>query len=233
MQDKQAKVVVFDLNDARGNALVDELGSENVLFVHVDVTSEQSVTQGIAETVETFGTIHACINCAGLGTPRKIIEKDGTASPLAMFKEVINVNLIGLFNVMSKCAAQMAKNDLINGEERGAIINISSGAAYEGQIGQCAYASSKSGVIGLNLPAARELARYGIRVNAIAPGLFLTPMMQTLDQKVIDRLGTLPEFPLRMGNVSEFAHMCGAMLENSYLNGETIRLDAATRMSAK
>ena len=233
VQEKKAKAVIFDLNDERGSALVEELGSDLVLFAHVDVTSEEMVIKGISQAVDKFGAIHACINCAGLGTPSKIIEKDGTATSLEKFTAVVNVNLIGLFNVMSKCAAQMAKNDLINREERGAIINISSGAAYEGQIGQCAYAASKSGVIGLNMPAARELGRNGIRVNAIAPGMFLTPMMQTLEQKVIDRLGEIPEFPNRMGDVGEFAHLCGAILENSYLNGETIRLDAATRMSAK
>ena len=145
----------------------------------------------------------------------------------------MNVNLVGLFNVMSKCAEKMALNEPENGEERGVIVNISSGAAYEGQIGQCAYASSKSGVLGLNMPAARELAPLGIRVNAICPGLFLTPMVELLEPKVLEALKQIPESPKRPGHMDEFAHCCAFLVENSYMNGRTIRLDAATIMQAR
>jgi NAD(P)-dependent dehydrogenase (short-subunit alcohol dehydrogenase family) len=134
---------------------------------------------------------------------------------------------------MSKCAEQMVKNEPEAGEERGVVINISSGAAYEGQIGQCAYASSKAGVIGLNIPAARELAAVGVRVNAIAPGLFRTPMLETLDPKVIESLVAATEAPKRLGNMREFAHCCAFIIENPYLNGETIRLDGAARLRAR
>jgi len=162
--------------------------------------------------------MHVCINCAGIPLPNKILDRDGVATPLDKFSTVININLIGLFNVMSKCAEQMAKNEPEGGEERGVIINISSGSAFEGQIGQCAYGASKSGVLGLNFPASRELGRYGIRVNAIAPGYKLVSDV---------------EAPKRPGDVTEFAHTCAYVVENGYLNGETIRLDACTRLPAR
>jgi len=233
VKDKGAKVVLFDLNSELGDELVSELGSDAALFVKVDVTDEDSVRNGVQEAIEKFGSIHVCINCAGIPLPNKILDRDGVAMPLDKFSVVININLIGLFNVMSKCAEQMAKNEPENGEERGVIINISSGSAFEGQIGQCAYGASKSGVLGLNFPASRELGRYGIRVNAIAPGLFDTPMFQALDQKVIDQLVSYVEAPKRAGDVKEFAHTCAYMVENGYLNGETIRLDACTRLPAR
>jgi len=165
--------------------------------------------------------------------PKKILDREGVAVSLDKFRAVIDVNLIGLFNVMSKCAEQMAKNDPDEGNERGVFVNISSGAAFEGQIGQCAYSASKSGILGLNFPASRELGRYGIRVNSIAPGLFDTPMFRSLDQKVIDVLISNVETPKRAGAVEEFAHTCAYMVENGYLNGENIRLDASTRLPAR
>jgi NAD(P)-dependent dehydrogenase (short-subunit alcohol dehydrogenase family) len=143
------------------------------------------------------------------------------------------VNLIGLYNVMSKCVEQMGKNEPEAGEERGVVINVSSGAAYEGQIGQCGYAATKAGVIGLNIPAARELGAIGVRVNAIAPGLFLTPMARALEPKVMDALMTHVEAPKRLGDMREFAHCCVFIIENAYLNGETLRLDAASRLRAR
>ena len=159
--------------------------------------------------------------------------KDGKATPLARFAQVTAVNLNGVFNVMSKCVEQMAKNEPEVGEERGVVINISSGAAYEGQIGQVGYAATKAGVIGINMPAARELGAIGVRVNAIAPGLFLTPMVQSLDEKVVAALMTNVEAPKRLGDMREFAHCCAFIVENAYLNGETIRLDAASRLRAR
>jgi len=230
---KGAKIALFDLNDDAGEKLANELGGDVAMFVHVDVTDEDSVRNGIAKVVEKFSTIHAVINAAGIPVPAKILNRDGVAMELENFKTVINVNLIGLFNVLSKCAEQMAKNEPDEGNERGVFVNISSGAAFEGQIGQCAYSASKSGILGLNFPASRELGRHGIRVNSISPGLFDTPMFRSLDQKVIDALISNVETPKRPGDVKEFAHTCAYMIENGYLNGENIRLDASTRLPAR
>jgi len=230
---KGAKIAMFDLNDDAGESLANELGNDVAQFVHVDVTDEDSVRNGIARVVDKFSTIHAVINAAGIPVPAKILNRDGVAMELEKFKTVINVNLIGLFNVLSKCAEQMAKNEPDEGNERGVFVNISSGAAFEGQIGQCAYSASKSGILGLNFPASRELGRHGIRVNSISPGLFDTPMFRSLDQKVIDTLISNVETPKRPGDVYEFAHTCAYMIENGYLNGENIRLDASTRLPAR
>jgi len=233
VEEKGAKVSLFDINAEAGNELVSEIGSEHALFVPVDVTDEDSVRSGIQRTVDKFEKIHVGINCAGIPSPSKILDRSGQAIELQKFKAVIDVNLVGLFNVMSKCAEVMAKNEPDAGGERGAFVNVSSGAAFEGQIGQSAYAASKSGVLGLNFPAARELGRYGIRVNSIAPGLFNTPMLQSLDQQVIESLVSNVDSPKRAGSMEEFAHTCAYMVENGYLNGENIRLDAVTRLQAK
>ena len=230
---KGARVSLFDLNEEAGNAAVAELGEDNALFAATDVTSEESVSAAVEATMEKFGAIHVNINCAGVPAPCKVLDREGKATALKKFAFVVNVNLIGLFNVMSKCAEKMALNEPDAGDERGVIVNISSGAAFEGQIGQNAYSASKSGVLGLNLPAARELGRLGIRVNAICPGLFGTPMVASLDQKVQDALVSMIEAPKRMGDMQEFAHCCAFLVENGYMNGRTIRLDAATVMQAK
>lgn len=227
-----ARVAIFDLNEEQGARAVAELGEDKALFATTDVTDEDSVARAIAATMDKFGAIHININCAGVPAPCKVLDREGRATALKKFAFVVNVNLLGLFNVMSKCAEKMALNQP-EGEERGVIVNISSGAAFEGQIGQCAYSASKSGVLGLNMPAARELGDLGIRVNAICPGLFLTPMAQSLDPKVLDVLKQIPEAPRRPGHMEEFAHCCNFLVENSYMNGRTIRLDAATVMPAK
>jgi NAD(P)-dependent dehydrogenase (short-subunit alcohol dehydrogenase family) len=233
VQEKGARVAILDTNADAGAAAAAGLGPGRAIFVATDVTSEESVQVAVAATVQAFGTVHVCINCAGIPTPSRILGRDGAATPLARYAQVIGVNLIGLYNVMSKCAEQMAKNDAEAGEERGVVINVSSGAAYEGQIGQCAYASSKAGVIGLNMPAARELATVGVRVNAVAPGLFRTPMLESLDPRVIEALVAATEAPKRLGDMREFAHCCAFIIENPYLNGETIRLDGAARLRAR
>jgi len=225
--------VLFDLNSEMGEQLASELGEDVALFAHVDVTDEASVRNGVEQAVEKFGAIHICINCAGIPLPSKILDKETNAIPVDKFRAVIEVNLIGMFSVIGKCAEKMALNEPDADGERGVFVNISSGAAYEGQIGQSAYSASKAGVTGLNFPASRELARYGIRVNAIAPGLFDTPMFRSLDQQVIDNLIAGVEAPKRAGKMDEFAHTCAYMVENGYLNGETIRLDAVTRMKAR
>jgi len=230
---KGARVSLFDLNEEAGNAAVMELGEGNALFAATDVTSEESVAAAVQATMEKFGAIHVNINCAGVPAPCKVLDREGKATALKKFAFVVNVNLVGLFNVMSKCAEKMALNEPDAGNERGVVINISSGAAYEGQIGQNAYSASKSGVLGLNMPAARELGPLGIRVNAVCPGLFGTPMVASLDQKVQDALVSMIESPKRMGDMQEFAHCCAFLVENGYMNGRTIRLDAATVMQAK
>ena len=231
--DRGARVSIFDLSEEAGDAAVAELGVDNALFTTTDVTSEASVAAAIDATLQKFGAIHINVNCAGVPSPCKVLDRDGKATALKKFASVVDVNLVGLFNVMSKCAQYMALNQPDTGDERGVIINISSGAAFEGQIGQNAYAASKSGVLGLNMPAARELGPLGIRVNAICPGLFGTPMVASLDQKVQDALVTMIESPKRMGKMEEFAHCCAFLVENGYMNGRTIRLDAATVMQAR
>ncbi len=231
-QERGARVAIFDLSEENGRRAATELG-DRALFVPTDVTSAESVRDAVAATIAQWGAVDACINCAGILGPSRVLGKDGNATPLARFAQIVMVNLVGVFNVMSQCAEQMARNEPEAGEERGVIINISSGAAFEGQVGQCAYASTKAGVLGLNLPAARELGEVGIRVNAIAPGLFLTPMVAQLDPKVLGALKAQVEAPPRLGDPREFAHCCAFIIENAYLNGETIRLDAASRLRAR
>jgi NAD(P)-dependent dehydrogenase (short-subunit alcohol dehydrogenase family) len=233
MVERGARVAIFDLNAETGEAAAQEIGADKALFVRTDVTNEDSVRQALDAVVEKFGAVHVCINCAALLGPCKVLGKDGKATPLARFAQIATVNLVGVFNVMSKCAERMAANAPEGGEERGVIINISSGAAYEGQVGQCAYSATKAGVIGLNMPAARELGSIGVRVNAIAPGLFLTPMAAQLDEKVAASLKAMLEAPKRLGDMREFAHTCAYIIENAYLNAETIRLDAASRLPAR
>lgn len=231
--EKGAKVAILDLNEEAGKTTAAEIGEERSLFCAADVTNEESVQAAIDKVVAKFGTIDININCAGIPAPCKVLDRDGNPTQLKKFAQVTAVNLNGIFNVMSKCAAIMVKNPLEHAEERGVIINVSSGAAYEGQIGQSAYAASKAGVIGINLPAARELGPLGVRVNAIAPGLFRTPMVDALGDKVIESLVDMIEAPKRCGDMQEFAHCCQFIVENAYINGETIRLDAATRLRAK
>ncbi|WP_065382789.1 SDR family NAD(P)-dependent oxidoreductase [Hyphomonas sp. ND6WE1B] len=228
-----AKVALFDVNDELGAEICDSIGRGAASFFKVDVTDDRSVAAAIAQVVEKYEAIHINLNAAGIPAPFKILERDGAPADITKFTRAVTVNLVGVFNVMSKCAAIMARNVPERGEERGVIINVSSGAAYEGQVGQCGYASSKAGVIGLNLPAARELGDIGIRVNAIAPGLFRTPMVESLGDKVISSLIDMIEAPKRLGDMREFSELCRFIVENAYLNGETIRLDAATRLRAR
>lgn len=228
-----AKVAILDLNEEVGNTVVNELGADKALFARTDVSNEESVQASVDATMAKFGAIHVCINCAAIPVPVKVLGKEGKATPLAKFAQATAVNLNGTFNVMSKCVEQMAKNAPEAGEERGVVINISSGAAFDAQIGQVAYAATKAGVIGINSPAARELGAIGVRVNAIAPGLFMTPMVQSLDEKVLAALLTQVEAPKRLGDMREFAHCCAFVIENAYVNGETLRLDAASRLRAR
>lgn len=225
------KVLIADLNEAAGVALAEELGN-GARFVRVDVCSETDVQNAVHVAVNEMGGLHGAINCAGIGTPEKVLGREGPIA-LATFSKVIQINLIGTFNVIRLAAAAMSKQAPNEEGERGVLINTASVAAFDGQIGQPAYAASKAGVVGMTLPIARELARSGIRVNAIAPGLFLTPMMEALPQDVQDSLGKATPFPPRLGRPAEFAALVRSIVENVMLNGEVIRLDGAVRLSAK
>jgi NAD(P)-dependent dehydrogenase (short-subunit alcohol dehydrogenase family) len=225
------KVLIADLNEAAGKALAHELGTATV-FERVDVGSEADAKKAVAAAVLQFGALHGLVNCAGIATPGKVLGKDG---PLALesFERVIRINLVGTFNLLRLAAEAMSKQEPNAEGERGVIINTASVAAFEGQIGQPAYAASKAGVAGLTLPAARELARFGIRVVTIAPGLFETPMMAGLPAEVQESLGKTVPFPARLGRPAEYAQLVRAIVENPMINGETIRLDGALRMAPK
>lgn len=224
-----AKVTIFDMNADLGEAKASKAGGA---FVQVDVTNGGNVEDAIATAERLYGTARILVNCAGIGPPAKVVDRDGIAASLDAFNAVVNVNLSGTFNVLSKFAAALHKAEPI-GDTRGVIVNTASVAAYDGQIGQAAYAASKGGVVGMTLPVARELARYGIRVMTIAPGLFLTPLLETLSEEIRASLGAQVPFPSRLGDPSEFAQMVGAIIANPMLNGETIRLDGAIRMAPK
>jgi len=224
-----AKVTIFDLNEELGRKHAAEIGGH---FVKVNVVDDAAVDAALAEAEGLHGKARICVNCAGIGPPAKVIARDGSPLPLADFNKIIQVNLIGTFNVLSKFAARLHTADPI-GEERGVIVNTASVAAFDGQIGQPAYAASKGGIVGMTLPIARELARFGIRVVTIAPGLFLTPLMGSLPKEAQDSLGAQVPFPSRLGHPDEYAMMVEAIVANPMLNGETIRLDGAIRMSPK
>lgn len=223
-----ARVAIFDLQEARGKQAADALGPA-ALYAHVDVTDEASVAAGLAQAVAAFGALHICVNCAGVADAAKTLSR-GAPFALALFEKVIRINLIGSFNVLRLAAAQIAKNEPDANGERGVIVNTASAAAFDGQVGQAAYAASKAGIVGLSLPVARDLASLGIRVNAIAPGLFQTPMMEALPQATVDKIVLDIQMPRRLGRPSEFAALVRHIVENPYLNGECIRLDAATRL---
>jgi len=226
-----ARIAAFDLNEDAGQALVDELRGE-AIFARVDVTDADSVAAGIAQTLEAFGAIDACINCAGIAPGGKTVGRNG-ALPLDKFAQVININLIGTFNVLRLAAEQMARNEPGKDGERGVIINTASVAAFDGQVGQSAYAASKAGVVGMTLPIARDLARLGIRVMTIAPGIFDTPMMQGMTDEVRDPLIDMVQNPKRFGDPEEYAALAAHIISNNYLNGEVIRLDGAIRMEPR
>ncbi len=227
-----ALAAIFDVQYEKGAQLVRELG-ERAMVVSVDVTDENSVMRGIQEVLERVGAIHICVNCAGVPYAAKTVGRNGEPFPLALFRKVIDVNLIGTFNVLRLAAAEMVKNQPDADGERGVIVNTSSGAAFDGQIGQAAYSASKAAIIGLSLPVARDLGDVGIRVNAIAPGLFETPMVGTLPDKARAALINTTVFPRRIGQPAEFARLVRHIIENSYLNAETIRFDAGARMNAR
>jgi len=225
------QVVLADVNQAAGDHVVAQLGAR-AHFIQTDITNEESAKACITAAVSIFGGLHGLVNCAGIAPAERVVGRHGPHR-LETFTQVINVNLIGTFN-MIRLAAEMMSSGQPNGDgERGIIVNTASVAAFDGQIGQAAYASSKGGVVALTLPLARELARSGIRVVTIAPGLFETPMLLGLPKDVQDTLGKAVPFPPRLGKPGEYAAMVRHIVENPYLNGEVIRLDGALRMAAK
>jgi 3-hydroxyacyl-CoA dehydrogenase / 3-hydroxy-2-methylbutyryl-CoA dehydrogenase len=226
-----ARVAIADVNDERAEALARELGS-GALALHCDVTSEDEVKAAVSSAVDAFGELRLAVGCAGVGWAEKVVSKRGPHQ-LLPFETVIRVNLVGMFNVLRVSAAAMNDNAPDDEGERGAVVMTASIAAYDGQIGQIAYASSKSGIVGMTLPAARDLAGRGIRVCTIAPGLFDTPLLAALPEEARTALGAGVPFPARLGRPGEYAQLAVSIAENPMLNGETIRLDGALRMPPK
>jgi NAD(P)-dependent dehydrogenase (short-subunit alcohol dehydrogenase family) len=225
------KVVIADLKEAEGNALAAELGA-SAKFVRTDVTDEASAQAAVACALDGFGTLHGLVNCAGIVHGEKVVGKEGPHT-LASFVRTININLIGSFNITRLAAEAMSRNAPNAGGERGIVVFTASVAAFDGQIGQPAYSASKAGVVGMTLPIARELARYGIRVMTIAPGIFETPMVGQIPPDIAESLGKMVPFPPRLGRPDEFASLVAEIIRNEMLNGEVIRLDGAIRMAPK
>jgi NAD(P)-dependent dehydrogenase (short-subunit alcohol dehydrogenase family) len=227
-----AKVAIFDRNAEAGQAIAQQIGGT---FCQTDVTDPASVAQAIIDAATAHGPARIVVNCAGIAPPAKVVNRDGDALPLADFMATVNVNLAGSFNVMAQAAAAMQRLDPLGpqNEERGVIINTASVAAYDGQIGQAAYAASKGGIAAMTLPVAREMARFGIRVMTIAPGLFLTPLMESLPADAQESLGRQVPFPPRLGDPADYAKLVLSIVDNIMLNGEVIRLDGAIRMAPK
>ncbi len=223
------KVAILDLNSEKGEAVAAETGG---VFAHCDVADAASAEAALAKSRAVHGAPFVLVNCAGIGGAGRIVGREGPL-PLENFERIVRVNLIGTFNMMRLAAAEMSVAEPDANGARGAIVSTASVAAFEGQIGQAAYAASKGGIAALTLPAARELARFGIRVLTIAPGLFKTPLLAELPEEAQQSLGAAIPYPSRLGTPEEFAHMVKSMIENDYLNGETIRLDGALRMQPK
>lgn len=231
---ESGNVVIADLNEVAGQALTDELGA-NVRFVRCDVTSGDEVQAAVDMAEKAFGGLQGSINCAGIVVVQKLLDRENNPADLDAFSRGVNINLVGSFNVARLVAASIAKrvatdDDTEKNADQGVIINTASIAAFDGQVGQASYSSSKAGVVGLTLPLARELARHGIRVMTIAPGVFATPMMQSIPEKAREQLEAGVPYPKRMGAPNEFAKLVMHIIDNAYLNGEVIRLDGAIRM---
>jgi NAD(P)-dependent dehydrogenase (short-subunit alcohol dehydrogenase family) len=224
-----AKVALLDVNLDAAKAHAAKIGG---IAIKCDVSDSDSAVAAVKEAREKHGIARVLINCAGIGTPKKILGKDGP-QPLADFDRIVRVNLIGSFNLMRLMAADLQNAEALADGERGVIISTASVAAYEGQIGQAAYAASKGGIVGVTLPAARELAQFGIRVLAIAPGIFLTPMLLGLSEEVQRSLAASVPFPKLLGKPEQYASLAMEMVRNSYLNGEVVRIDGSLRMAPK
>jgi len=226
---KGARVAVADLNMAAAEEVARAIGG---VAVACDVAGEASAAQAVAKAEAAHGPARILVNCAGIGNPVRIVGKDGEPAPLSDFEKVVRVNLIGTFNMIRLAAAGMAKLDPVEGE-RGVIVSTASVAAFEGQVGQSAYSASKGGVAAMTLPLARELSRLGVRVNTIAPGIFMTPMLAGLREDFQASLGASVPFPSRLGAPAEYAALAVHIVENGYINGETIRIDGALRMAPR
>ncbi|MCI5077060.1 SDR family NAD(P)-dependent oxidoreductase [Oricola sp.] len=224
-----AKPVVFDLNAEAASEAAKEFGG---VAVAGDVANEEDADRAVDEAIESFGNLRILVNCAGIGPAKRIVGRDGPM-PLGEFEKAIRVNLIGSFNMLRVAANRMSMQDPMEDGERGVIVNTASVAAFDGQIGQAAYAASKGGIVSMALPAARELSRFGIRVNTIAPGIFMTPLLKGLPEDVQQSLGAAIPYPSRLGDPAEFADLVRFMIGNRYLNGEVVRLDGAIRMAPK
>lgn len=229
LADQGAKVAIFDLNEEAGKAAAAELGG---IYASVNVADEASVADGLDAAEAAHGVARILVNCAGIAPAVKTVGKENAPHPLDSFAKTITVNLIGTFNVIAKFAARLAAADEIDGE-RGVIVNTASVAAFDGQIGQAAYSASKGGVVGLTLPVARDLAQHKIRVMTVAPGIFLTPMLESFPQHVQDALGAQVPHPSRLGKPAEYAQLVESIIRNPMLNGEVIRLDGAIRMAPR
>lgn len=225
------RVAIADIDENGGTALAAEIG-DGAWFVQTDVTREDDVAAAIEGTCARFGALNGTINCAGVAPGERILGRNGIHR-LDTFQRALSINLVGTFNVLRHAAQAMNKNAPNEDGERGVIVNTASIAAFEGQVGQVAYSASKAGIVGMTLPAARELARFGIRVMTIAPGIFDTPLLGAMPEEVRDSLGAQVPFPSRLGRPEEFARLVAEIVENPMLNGETIRLDGAMRMAAK
>jgi len=229
LADAGAKVAIFDLNEATGRAAAAEIGGR---FVSVNVADDASVAAGLAAAEDAHGVARILVNCAGIAPAAKTVGKENAPHSFDTFAKTIGVNLVGTFNVISKFAAHLAPADEIEGE-RGVIVNTASVAAFDGQIGQAAYSASKGGVVGMTLPIARDLAQHKIRVMTVAPGIFLTPMLESFPQHVQDALGAQVPHPSRLGKPGEYAQLVESIILNPMLNGEVIRLDGAIRMAPR
>lgn len=228
-----ARVAILDRNGAGARALAVEIGAANAIGIDCDITSADSVAQALETARAAHGVARLLMNIAGIGTARRIVGKDGAAAPLEDFRRVVEVNLIGTYNVTRLAAAEMLRLEPLADGERGVIVCTASVAAFDGQVGQEAYAASKGGVVSMTLPLARDLAQFGVRVCTIAPGLFLTPLMAELPAPVQESLAASIPFPKRLGKPEEFAHLAASIVENVALNGEVIRLDGALRMAPR
>jgi NAD(P)-dependent dehydrogenase (short-subunit alcohol dehydrogenase family) len=224
-----AHVALLDLERSPGAEVAKDIGGE-ALFLPADVTQEDEVAAALDRAAERFGGLHVAVSCAGIGSAGRTVDKEGKPFDLRVFRKTVEVNLIGTFNVIRLAAARMLANEPDAEGERGVLVNTASIAAFDGQIGQCAYAASKGGVVGMTLPIARDLARHGIRVCTIAPGLFATPMLMGLPEPARQALASNIPFPQRLGSPPEYAALACHIVENPMMNGETIRLDGALRM---
>ncbi len=227
-----ARVAMFDVNRDKGRSAEAELG-ESSRFVEVDVTDPESVEAAVAGVAELWGSIDVLVNAAGIAPAQRLVSRDGALFDLELFKLVVSVNLIGMFDVIRQTAGVMSRNDPGPDGERGVIVNVASIAAFEGQVGQAAYSASKGGVVGMTLPIARDLGPLGIRVVTIAPGIMDTPLLAGAPPELRESLAKIQVFPQRLGTADEFAHLVQAIVENPMLNGEVIRLDAGARMPPK